>query len=58
LAEFSSISIEHCNRDMNRVAHNLANLAVQSKHVCIWIDEAPSFILEALVNDVTLFENQ
>jgi len=56
--DFSSISIEHCNRDINRVEHNLASLAVQSKHACIWVDEPPSFILEALVNDVTLFSNQ
>jgi hypothetical protein len=37
--DFSSISIEHCNRDINRVAHNLASLAVQSKHAYIWVDE-------------------
>ena len=56
--DFSSISIEHCNRDINRVEHNLASLAVQSKHACIWVYEPPSFVLEARVNDVTLFSNQ
>ena len=56
--DFSSIFIEHCNRDINRVAHNLATLAIQSKHTCIWVDEPPSFVLKALVNDVTLFSNQ
>jgi len=56
--DFSSIFIEHCNRDINRVEHNLASLAIQSKHACIWVDEPPSFVLKALVNDVTLFSNQ
>ena len=54
----SSVSIEHCNRYINRVEYNLASLAAQSKHACIWVDEPPSFILEALVNDVILFSNQ
>jgi ribonuclease HI len=56
--DFKSISIDHCNRDINRAAHNLASLAIQSKNSRIWIDETPSFIIEALVNDVTLFSNQ
>ena len=56
--DFSSISIEHCNRDINRVAHNLAALAIQSKHTCIWVDEPLASYLKALVNDVTPFSNQ
>jgi hypothetical protein len=56
--DFNSISIDHYNRDINRVAHNLASLAIQSKNYCIWVDEPPSFIIEAPVNDVTLFSNQ
>jgi hypothetical protein len=50
-----SISIEHCNREANKVAHEVARLAMASKLSCNWVDEPPSFILEALVNDVTLF---
>jgi hypothetical protein len=53
--DFNSISIDHCNRDINRVAHNLASLAIRSKNSCIWVDEPPSFIIEA---NVTLFSNQ
>jgi hypothetical protein len=56
--DFKSISMDHCNRDINRTTHNLASLAIQSKNSCIWIDETLSFIIEALVNDVTLFSNQ
>jgi hypothetical protein len=29
-----------------------------SKLSCIWFDDPPSFILEALVNDATIFPNQ
>jgi len=56
--DFSSIFIEHCNRDINRVAHNLAVLAIQSRHTCIWVDEPLASYLKALVNDVTPFSNQ
>lgn len=41
-----------------RVAHELARVALSLKENCIWVDEAPGFILEALVNDVTMFDNQ
>jgi len=52
--DFVSISIEHCNREVNKVAHEVARLAMASKLSCNWVDELPSFILEALVNDITL----
>jgi sugar phosphate isomerase/epimerase len=35
------ISIEHCNRDANSVAHELAKRLLEP-HTCIWIDEPPS----------------
>jgi hypothetical protein len=41
-----------------QVAHELARVALSLKENCIWVDEAPGFILEALVNDVTMFDNQ
>jgi len=56
--EFQSISIEHCDRESNQVAHVLAREAISLKLSCIWVDEPPSFILESLVNDVTMFANQ
>jgi len=56
--EFTSISIEHCNREINKVAHEIARVAFQSKLSCNWVDEPPSFILASLVNDVMLFEDQ
>jgi len=56
--EFTSISIEHCNREINKVAHEIARVAFQSKLSCNWVDEPPSFILASLVNDGMLFEDQ
>jgi ribonuclease HI len=55
---FSSISIEHCNREANRVAHELARKAFSSKSS--WVDEPPSFILilNALLNDVIILSDQ
>ena len=49
---FQDISVEHCSRDANRVTHELAKRAMQTKTNCIWDDEHPSFILEFVLNDV------
>jgi hypothetical protein len=56
--DFVSISLEHCNREANGVAHELARVASQEKMTCNWVTEPPSFILGALVNDVTVLQNQ
>ena len=53
--DFVSISIKHGNREAHKVAHEVARLAMASKLSCNWVNELPSFILEALVNDITLF---
>uniref|UniRef100_K4A1W4 RNase H type-1 domain-containing protein n=1 Tax=Setaria italica TaxID=4555 RepID=K4A1W4_SETIT len=36
--EFDSICIDHCNREANGVAHELARIAMQSKLSCNWDD--------------------
>ena len=36
---FDSISIEHCNREANRVARKLARKARSSKSSCTWVEE-------------------
>ena len=56
--DFISISIEHCNRETNCVADELARMAMASNLTCNWVDEPPRNILEALVNDVTMFQGQ
>jgi len=56
--DFVSISLEHCNREANGVAHELARVALQEKLTCNWVDEPSRFLLGALVNDVTVLQNQ
>ena len=56
--DFISISIEHCNRETNCVADELARMAMASNLTCNWVDEPPRNILEALVNDVTMFQDK
>ena len=57
---FSSISIEHCNRDAdaNQVAHELAKNSYVNRTSCTWADEPPSFLIATLANDVIIFHNQ
>jgi ribonuclease HI len=51
---FGKVSIKHCNREANQVAHELARVSFTSGSSCTWVDEPPRFILSKLVNDVTL----
>ena len=52
---FQEISIEHYSRDANRVAHELARRAMQTKDKLYLGHESPSYILEFVLNDVTVF---
>jgi hypothetical protein len=45
-------------QEANKVVHKLARVALSLKDSCIYVDEPPEFIIETLVNDVTMFENQ
>ena len=58
LQGFVVVCIEHCDREANNVSHRIARVALALKDNCIWVNEPPSFIIEALVNDITLFSNQ
>jgi hypothetical protein len=42
-SDFQDISMEHCSRAANQVAHNLARRALQQRQNCIWVDELPLF---------------
>jgi hypothetical protein len=53
---FQEISIEHCERETNQVAHELAKRAMISKNYCIWDDDPSSFIVDLLSNDVTILD--
>jgi hypothetical protein len=51
---FCDVSIEHCNREANQVAHELAKVSFRSGSSCTWVDEPPRFILSKLASDVTV----
>jgi hypothetical protein len=51
---FQEISIEHCSRDANQAARELAKRAMLLKQNCTWNDEPPGFILAFVINDVTI----
>lgn len=54
---FSGISFVHCPRESNKVAHLLASQA-EGPLTTSWYVDPPIFILDALANDVNLFEEQ
>ena len=51
------ISFQHCPRDANRVAHNLAKKAYTSKDSFTWDGDPPGFILADVISDVTVLQN-
>jgi hypothetical protein len=54
---FSHVIFNHCPRESNKVAHTLASKAVGSQSI-VWLDDLPDFLIEILVNDVTIFDDQ
>jgi ribonuclease HI len=50
----STVSFQHCPRDANRAAHNLARHAYDSKVVVFWDGDPPSFLLPDIIFDVTV----
>jgi ribonuclease HI len=53
-AGFDDVKFKHCSREANKVADEIARLCFQSGNSCNWIDEPPSFILQTLIDDVTI----
>jgi ribonuclease HI len=47
------VSFQHCPREANEVAHELARDSFSSMNTYNWVDEPPSFRLSHLINDVT-----
>lgn len=50
--DFNHVLYEHCNRDSNQVAHELAKLAKFSPP-SIWMESPPDAMIPFLVNDAT-----
>lgn len=55
-ANIGSITLHHCSREANTVAHNLARFAYDSDSSFVWDGDPPSFIVSDVINDVTLLE--
>ena len=51
-------TIEHCDREANQVAHELARQALEEKFSCFWVDSQPTFITALLANDVTILSDE
>ena len=54
--DFSHVIYEHCFRENNKVAHELASLA-RFNPPNVWMDEAPSAIIPLIVSDATIVAN-
>jgi hypothetical protein len=48
------VTFKHCLREANEAAHTLARDSFSNKTSCNWVDEPPSFLLDRLINDVTI----
>jgi hypothetical protein len=56
--DFEAIFIEHCFREANKVAHEIARVALSLKDNCIWVDQPLNVLFETMVTDVIMFDNQ
>jgi ribonuclease HI len=54
VVSIGEVSFRHCLREANMVAHSLAHECFKVRLDCNWVDEPPSFILQPLLNDVTV----
>ena len=49
-----TVEFNHCQRDVNKVAHEIARSSFESSSSCNWVDEPPSFLSQFLPDDVTI----
>jgi ribonuclease HI len=49
-----NVSFRHSFREANKVAHVLARESFCNKLTCNWVEEPPGFLLDDLLNDVTV----
>ncbi|KAI5011675.1 hypothetical protein ZWY2020_013812 [Hordeum vulgare] len=55
--DFVASRFEHCNREANKVAHELARLARFSQ-ASDWFEEPPVEVVSLLLNDVLIISNE
>ncbi|KAM3277865.1 hypothetical protein ACQJBY_045636 [Aegilops geniculata] len=51
--DFNHVVYDHCNREANQVAHEMARLAKKFTPG-FWMDTAPSVVIPLIVNDATV----
>ena len=55
--DFPISRFEHCNREANKVAHELAKLA-RFSFISDWFEEPHNAIVPILINDVMIISNE
>jgi ribonuclease HI len=51
---FDDVKFKHCPREANSVADEIARFCFESGNSCNWVNEPPRFILQTLIDDVTI----
>jgi hypothetical protein len=51
----TEIHFQHCHREANQVAHELAKVAHSSSENHSWEGDRPVFVLPSVIRDVTFF---
>jgi ribonuclease HI len=53
-SRIGDVEFKACPREVNQVAHEIAKFSFNNKSTCNWVDEPPSFLVDKLINDVTI----
>jgi ribonuclease HI len=53
-SSIGTVSFKFCPREANQVAHEIAKFCFLNALNCNWVDDPPSFLLDRLLNDVTI----
>jgi hypothetical protein len=51
------VFFSHCPREANKVVRELARVRFSNSLSCNWVDESPRFLLDSLINDLTIYGN-
>jgi ribonuclease HI len=53
-SSIASVSFRSCPREANQVAHEISRFSFFNNQTCNWVNEPLRFILDRLINDVTI----
>ena len=57
VAAIGKVEFKHCSRKANQTAHEIARFSFLNDLSCNWVEEPPGFLLNKLVNDVTIVDD-